>query len=275
MEENKYTPDALVRLPREELRRILEEELRKDTQQADDAFVRKLLTELQARGADPSFVDDDAVAAACEKFQAATEIKQTTPKYWYQHWMLKVASVVLVLGVLFFSLPAAAEAKNIPELLTWWSDSLFQFFRPGSKPNIEEYVYKTDHPGLQEIYDAVTEAGITVSIVPSKLSDEFKLEELQMLQLKEDISIHACLLSDHNRIIFTAITHSEQSMLQHEKKAESISVWNIAGIDHYVISNNNTFIITWITDNVECTITTDCPEEDVYKLICSIYTSED
>ena len=64
-------------------------------------------------------------------------------------------------------------------------------------------------------------------------------------------------------------------MLQHEKKAESVAVWNLAGVDHYVISNNNTWIITWVINNIECTITTDCPEEDVYRLIKSIYTSED
>lgn len=275
MEVNKYTPEALARLPREELRRMLTEELRKDTQQIDDAFVRLLLSELQARGVDTAFVDDNAVEAACEKFQVATEKKHTSQKHWYQSWLLKVASVVLVLGILFFSLPTAAEANNIPEVLTWWSDSLFQFFRPGSRPNIEEYVFKTDHPGLQEIHDAVTEAGITAPIVPSQLSGEFILEELQIFQFEEDSSVYACFVSERNQIAFTAITHSEQTMFQHEKKGENIVVWNVANIDHYVISNTDSFIVTWMIDNIECAINTDCPEEDVYSLIYSIYTSED
>ena len=276
MEVNKYTPEALARLPREELRRMLTEELRKDTQQIDDAFVRLLLAELQARGVDTAFVDDNAVEAACEEFRAVTDKKQNPKKPWHQSWMLKVASVVLVLGILFFSLPTAAEANNIPEVLTWWSNSLFQFFRPGEKPNIEEFEYKTDHPGLQQIYDAITEAGITEQIVPSSLSDEFKLTELKMLQMQGDISLHTRLISDSNKILFTAIAHSEQAMFQHEKKAENISVWNIANIDHYVISNNNNSIVTWVTENIECTISADCPEEDVYRLIYSIYyISED
>ena len=276
MEVNKYTPEALACLPREELRRMLVEEINKEPANTDDAFVRLLLAELQTRGANSAFVDDDAVEAACEKFQVATEKKHTFQKPWRQSWMLKVASVVLVLGVLFFSLPTAANAKNIPEVLTWWSDSLFQFFRPGSRPNIEEYVFKTNHPGLQEIYYAVTEIGITAPIVPSELSDNFRLTELKTFPSPEDASIYARLASGHNEILFTAITHSEQSMLQHEKKAENVSVWNIAGIDHYVLSNTDTFILTWIAENIECTITTDCPEEDVYRLIYSIYyLSED
>ena len=270
MEVNDYTPEALARLPREELRRMLAEELNKEPIKADDTLVRWLLAELQARGTDSAFADDDAIEAASEKFRLTTN---NPKKPWYQSWMLKVASLVLVLGILFFSLPTA-NAKNIPDVLTWWSDSLLQFFRPGSSPNIEEYVFKTDHPGLQEIHDAVTEAGITVPIVPSKLSDEFILNELQILQLEADTSVYACLASDHNQIVFTAITHSDQSMLQHEKRAENISIWNIADIDHYVISNTDSFIVTWMIDNIECAITTDCPEEDVYRLIKSIYTSE-
>ena len=275
MEVNNYTPEALARLPREELRRILAEELNKEPAKTDDTLVRSLLAELQARGNDSAFADNDAVESACEEFRAAANKKQHPQKPWYQSWMLKVASVVLVLGILFFSLPAATEAKNTSNVLTWWSDSLLQFFRPGSRPNIEEYVYKTDHPGLQQIYNEVVEAGITTPIVPSKLSIEFQLAELKLIPMQDDVSILSCLTSDHHQIVFTAITHSTQSLFQHEKKAENIAVWNIAGIEHYVISNTDMLIITWITDNIECTITTDCPEEDVYRLICSIYTSED
>ena len=248
MEVNKYIPEELTRLPREELRRMLAEELNKEPTQIDDVFVRLLLAELQARGVDSAFVDDNVVEAACEKFQVATEKKHTFKKPWYQSWMLKVASVVLVLGILFFALPQAAEAKNVPEVLTWWSDSLFQFFRPGQKPNIEEYEYKTDHPGLQQIYDAVTEVGITEQIVPSSLSDEFELLELKIAQMQDDISVYTILKSNSNKILFTAIAHSDQAMLQYEKKPESIAVWNIANIDHYVLSNTDTFIITWITE---------------------------
>ena len=275
MEVNKYTPEALARLPREELRRMLAEELNKEPPKADDVLVRLLLAELQARGNDSAFADTDAVEAACEKFRAENSKKQNPKKPYGQNWMIKVASVVLILGILFFTLPTAANAKNIPEVLSWWSDSLFQFFRPGSRPNIEEYVFKTNHPGLQEIHDAVTEAGITVPIVPSQLSDEFKLDELQILQLEEDTSIYACLTSEHNQVVLTAITHSTQSMFQHEKKEANIVVWNIADIDHYVIFNNQTLIVTWVTENIECSIAADCPEEDVYCLIYSIYTSED
>ena len=216
MQVNNHSQEALTRLPREELRRLLAEELNKEPADADDTLVRSLLAELESRGADPAFVEDDAVAEACEKFRTATQTKQFPPKRWYQSWMLKVASVLLVLAALFFALPQVAEAGETGDLLVWWSDSLLQLFRPGSKPNVEEYVFKTDHPGLQQLYDTVAEAGITAPIVPQKLSAEFQLTESEAFQLGEDITIYARLANDSDEIIFMAIVQNQESLLQHE-----------------------------------------------------------
>jgi hypothetical protein len=94
VEVNKYTPEELARLPREELRQMLAEELNKEPTKIDDVFVRSLLAELQARGNDSAFADNDTVEAACEEFRAVTSKKQTPKKPWYQNWMLKVASVI-------------------------------------------------------------------------------------------------------------------------------------------------------------------------------------
>lgn len=275
MQVNNHTQEALTRLPREELRRLLAEELNKEPTDADDALVRSLLAELQTRGADPAFVEDEAVVAACEKFRTATQSKQIPKKRWCQSWMLKVASVLLALVLIFFTLPQVAEAGKAGNILSWWSNSLFQLFRPGDKPNAEEYVYNTDHPGLQQIYDTVVGLGITEPIVPQQLSAEFQLTESEALQLGGDTTIYARFTSNRNEIIFVASVQSQQTLLQHEKRAESIAVWDLNGIDHYVISNTDTWVITWVADNIECTVTTDCPEEDVYRLIKSIYTLED
>jgi len=274
VEETKYTPEVLARLPRQELRRMLTEELRKDTQHIDDSFIRLLLTELQSRGSDPDCIDDDAVEAACEQFRQNTVPMQKPQRKWYQSWMLKVALVVLVLGILFFALPAAAEAGNVKNVLGWWTDSVFRVFTPGEKPVTRSLVFQTDHPGLQEVYDTVTGLGVTQQIVPQKLSKEFELSELKVFQMLDDTSIYACLIGADKEILFTIIVHSEQAMFQHEKTPEHVPVWDLAGVEHYVISNTKELIVTWVVDNIECSVTTDCPEEDVYDFIKSIYTSE-
>ena len=275
MEDNKDMQEVLGCLPREELRRMLKTELQKDTSSIDDTLVRQLLTELRSRGTDRAFTDDETVDAACQKFLAGTEATPTRRKHWYQSWMLKVASVILVLGGLFFSLSAAVQADPVRDVLGWWSDSVLQLLRPGEKPNVQEYVFTTDHPGLQQIYDAVTELGITEQIVPQKLSKEYELTEIKRLQFMGDESIFTRLISKDNEIMFTVIVHSGKNMLQYEKDANNVSIWELSGIEHYVISNKDEKTVSWVLDEIECTITTECPEEDVYKLVKSIYTLED
>lgn len=277
MEGNKtgYTPEALAQLSREELRRILAAELVKAAPEIDDDFVRLLLTESQKRGDDPTFTDDDAVEVACKKFQQDTETAQKPQKHWYQSWMVSAASVVLLLGILFFTLPGAAQADDLPEVLGWWSDSVFQFIRPGQKPNIEEYVYETGHPGLKQIYDAVSELGITSPTVPRWVPDGFELVELKKYQIAEVHSIYANFENNSTNILITVTNRDTKIALQHEKDESVVSIWDLGNVEHYVMSNESEWIITWVSEEYECIISADCAKEDVYRIIKSIYTSED
>lgn len=276
MEENKYTPEMLSSLPREALRRRLTEELRKPAAQADDALIRSLLAELRGRGTDPAFADDAAVETACEKFREDTETAQPTQKHWYQSWMLKAVSVVLVLGILFFALPGAAQADQLSEILSWWSDSAFQLFRPGEQPNTHTYEFKTDHPGLQQVYEAAAELGITDPVVPTWVPDGFELIELNSYPAFGNTTIYATFSSKDTDILITIIKYEDLSKtLQYEKNMENANFWDLGGTEHYILSNNGNHTVTWVKNGIECSIITGCPEEDVYQMIKSIYTSED
>lgn len=275
MEENKYTPEALNCLPWEELRRILSAELGKPTQQIDDGLVRLLLTQLQSRGIAPQFADDEAVEVACEKFQKDMGIlRKPSPKRWYPSWAVKVASVVLVLSLLVFGLPATTQANNIQKILTWWSDSAFRFIAPSKQISVQTHMYKTDHPGLQQVYDAVAELGITEPIVPSWIPEGYKLINLKTKEMCGDIVIDSRFESEGQIILFSIVFQGEEIAFQYEKDSEHVVVHESAGRNHYVLSNLDTWTIVWTTNGLECTIITDCSEEDVYKMINSIYTSE-
>ena len=275
MEKNNYTPEARSCLPREELRRILATELSKPTPEIDDGFVRLLLVELQSRGDDPVLTDDEAVESACKKFRRDTEAVQKYQKHWYQSWAIKAASVGLVLGLLFFSLPATTQANNIQDILTWWSDSAFRFFAPGKQVSMQTHTYQTDHPGLQQVYDAVTELGITEPIVPSWIPEGFELIESKTIPMPEDTLVDSLFEAENQSILITFIVRNEEISFQYEKDSENVIIHERAGQKHYILSNLETWTITWVTKEIECSIITDCPEEDVYRMINSIYTSED
>lgn len=269
-----HTSESLSSLSREELRQQLAAQLQKDTSEINVALVALLRKELESRDPDPAFSDDTAVEVACEKFRRNTETAQKTKKHRYRNRWIVAASVVLVMSLLFFTLPATAQARDIQGVLTWWSDSVFQLFVPGKTPNLHAQVHEFDHPGLQQLHNVVTEWGVTDPIVPSWIPDGFELVELEKSQMQENSSLYARFVYEEQVILFLITFCANETKFQHEKDTEPINSWNFSGTEHYVLSNINEHVVTWVTNDVECVITTDCEEEDVYRMIKSIYTSE-
>lgn len=276
MEENNtiHTSESLSRLSREELRQQLAAQLQKDASEINVTLVALLRKELESRDTDPAFSDDTAVEVACEKFRRDTETAQKTKKHRCRNRWIAAASVVLVMGLLFFTLPATAQARDIQGVLTWWSDSVFQLFVPGKTPNLHAQAHEFDHPGLQQLHNVVTEWGVTDPIVPSWIPDGFELVELETSQMQENSSLYARFVYEEKEILFLITFCANETTLQHEKDTEPINSWNFSGTEHYVLSNINEHVVTWVTNGVECVITTGCEEEDVYRMIKSIYTSE-
>ena len=45
----------------------------------------------------------------------------------------------------------------------------------------------------------------------------------------------------------------------------------INGVKHYVVSNLEENTVAWMINGVECSIVTDCRDEELLKLLISIY----
>lgn len=260
MEENNtiHTSESLSRLSREELRQQLAAQLQKNASEINVTLVALLRKELKSRDPDPALSDDTAVEFACEKFRRNTETAQKTKKHRYRNRWIAAASVVLVMGLLFFTLPATAQARDIQGVLTWWSDSVFQLFVPGKTPNLHAQVHERNHAGLQQIFNALTELGITDPVVPSWVPEGFTLVELKTNKANGDDSVVACLVNSDRSIFISVARHdNDATAFQHEKNGNGIiDIWDLSGNEHYVISNMEQLIVTWVTNGIECTITT-------------------
>lgn len=276
MNRENYSPEALSKLSREYLRGMLAAELRKEPAQLNGERIRALRQELARRGPDPALEDDAAVEAACGKFLEETYRAKLPRRSFCRSCLSVAACLVLLLGLLFFAIPKAAEADDLREVIGWWNDSVFRFIAPGSTPRTQEYVFKTDHPGLQQIYDEIADFGVDVPVVPTELSDEYELTELKILQMKEKVAINACLASGTKKYLISIVIHNERNNLWLEKNEENVLTWDFDGIEHSVISNTENCMVSWVVDRIECTIVTNVTncKEDVYYLIKSIYTSE-
>lgn len=262
--------EFVEQLTTQELDAMLQAELQKEN--IDDDLVRLILDVLESREMDyPVEYIPEAVEAA-QKLENIGP--RTTAKVKYPR-VLKAASILLVVGLLLFALPKAVHAENIFELLARWTDSVFEIFNP-AKPNDQpEYVFETDHPGLQQIYGAVVELGVTDPVVPMWIPDGYELTECKLVETPKKTGIHARLEHSASEFLIDIGIFNTDIAHVYNKDDSPIEEIEMFGITHFVFSNNKMCVAMWAVDNVECSIIIDCQEDDFYKILESIYVMED
>lgn len=271
MKENNvaYRREFLEKLSTAELDEMLQKELKQES--IDDDLVRVTLSILEEREMNWPVELNEEIAADVERFESSINIHhgaQTKAKW---HWTLKAASILLVVGLLLFVAPQVVHAENFFEMLARWTDSIFEFFDPKEKVEPLEYVFETDHSGLQQVYDIVVENGITNPVVPMRLPAGYELKTLQVIENPSDKFIVFEFTREESYILFNILVHSKETPFKYEKDTDGVMIIELGGVEHYVISNLEVQTATWINEGVECSIITNCQKEDLHSILKSIY----
>lgn len=266
--------EFLKELSTSELDRMLQAELRKET--IDDDLVRLVLSVLEEREKNYPVELNEEIAAAAEDFEGTMKTPRVVPTRKKLSPVLKAASILLVVGLLLFVVPQAAHADSFFDLLACWTESVFEFFNPTEERDEQpEYVFKTDHPGLQQIYDAVVEMGVTDPVVPMWVPEGYEIQDMYVLNQSTDATVYVEMTRDGEYMLFSMIIHDEEVLLTHEKDIRNVTILELGGVQHYVISNLEEHIVAWVIDGVECSLVTNCHKEELHSLLESIYITEE
>lgn len=260
----------LEQLSVQQLEEMLRQELNK--QQPEGDTVRQILAELRTR-TEPVDTQSPAVQAAVRKFKADEEAWQKRRRHQAcRKWLAGVLSAAAVLCVVLLAVPGAANAESIWERLARWTETVFAFF--SSEDDQSDDTYVTDHPGLQQVYDAVTELGITQPVVPTWLPEEYELSKLSVHQQPAKARIYAKFNAGTNLIAYTINENQDYAVTQYSKDEEGIETYENGGIIHYILRNGNRITAIWNTESIECSVCVEGQEEVLYQIIDSIYERE-
>ncbi|MBQ8358651.1 MAG: DUF4367 domain-containing protein [Oscillospiraceae bacterium] len=273
MRENKTCPyEGWKQLPTEELDQILQAELEKD--RPNEEVVLPVLHELEEREKDYPVEKTPDNLALIEKLKKHnTSSKQ--PK-WKHGWIAGIAAVAAVACVVVMALPRTVGAESIFDVLFRWTGSVFEFFTPeqdATNPSVE-YLFETDHPGLQQLYDKVTELGITDPVVPMWLPEGFGLSDLKASPAPGGSKVHGKFANDSNAGIVIIYRISADIKTSFEKEDSSVEVYDYADVSHFILENDDGLSATWTLDGVECLLNGNIAKEDLYTIIKSIYRGE-
>lgn len=262
LNKNAYLPGELEQLTTLQLEELLQTELHRA--EPDGELVRQLLRILEQRMQE---IDQPPLDAepAWKKYTAGRKKSK-------RKGLKALTAIAAVFLLVIFVLPQTANANNIVELVTRWSDSFLAFF---GQTDIEqtEYVFKTDNPGLQQVYDEVVDMGVTVPVVPMWLEEGYELKEIERATTVEKDKIHTVFQNGQNEIIFTVTLYATETAYMVHKDDPKPAEYECNGIIHDISYNSNVLFANWTRENIVCFMSVDC-HEDIYKILESIYTTE-
>ena len=190
------------------------------------------------------------------------------------NWIVSIAAVAAVLVLLIAAVPQAVGADSFWEVMIHLSDSILQFFAPGKepKPAESEYIFQTDNPGLQQLYDKVVELGITDPIVPTWLPKGYALKELKTIVGNDSQKLTAVYMQDGSEVVieFRFFDH-EIPAAQYEMQHGRSEMYESGRISHAITQNDNKWMAIWVRSGVECLVAVDLSKEDLCQIIASIY----
>ena len=273
MREIKTCPDQeWKQLPTEELDLILQAELEKEY--PDEEVVLPILQILEEREKDYPAEEPPEVLAMLEKLNNSTTPSKQSRKR--RGWVAGIAAVAAVACIVVMALPRTVGAESIFDVLFRWTNSVFEFFSPeqdATNPPVE-YLFETDNPGLQQLYDKVTELGVTDPVVPMWLPEGFELLSLKEIPLRENGYKVDAVFKSNDKFISVSYRISSDITTKFEKKDSAVELFESGGTSHFVLENDGKLSVTWAIDGVECSMNTNIAKEDVYTTIISIYRSE-
>ena len=257
----------LEKLSTEQLDEMLQTELQEES--VDENAVRVILRVLREREAGLRVEVDEAAQKAWAQYSKEQSVTQPAGKWG---WARRAAAVAAILAVVLLIAPTTANAERIYGMLTRWTDSIFEFFDPSDKDtNSVEYEFRTDHAGLQQVYDTVVELGVTDPVVPMWIPEEYELTEIKKIDTPRKKFLSVNFYNGHKHLVYELDLYDENASRVYPKDEENVEHYEYAGVTHQAIRNFDLWTVIWSRGPVECFITVDCQEDILQRILQSIY----
>lgn len=266
---------ALERLPTCTLDKLLQGELKKDIPNGD--LVRDIFRVLEEREKNYPMDLTPPVQAALDRFASEDQRRTERRKPTARSWVMRAASMAAILCIMLsMVLPQPARAETWWEKLSRWTSEAFELFSSTEETEAHsDYVFKTDNPGLQEVYDAVVALGITEPVVPMWLPDGYELEECVLTETAAKKGVSARFHSDGDALIYKTNLYDNNIWHEYQKDDNTISVYETFGVKFTIIQNNGRWVVIWGMAELESSLSAVCDENTVFKIIDSIFILEE
>lgn len=259
-------------LSSDRLRALLDAETEKAV--PDDDIVLAILHILEDRESEdllPASTKEEAAWKLYRKRVRARKWKQ--PRRWTG--LANAAALLLVVGLLFTVVPQEAGAESLWDVLVRWTHNAVDFLNPTENKIKSPFVFETDNPAMQQIYDEAVKMGIEQPLIPTWFPEEYVLDKIEILNSPKENCIFVRLISDPEVAIFQVCITEKDILHGYFGEEEWYQQFEREGAKYKTIRNNDRWTAVWIIDNkIEYSVALDCQEETLLRILDSIYVME-
>ena len=266
--------DMLGQLPTEQLDQMLRLELKKE--QPDQNSVRLILDVLEAREKDYPVDSGPQAEAAWARYRQRIAEEMPRPVRW-PRWVGTAAAAAMLVLVLLAIVPQQAQADGFLGMLSRWKRDFLEFVTPDMRISELDNGYETDHPGLQQVYDAAVAMGIEDPILPQWMEEERVLEMCKETETSSVEKLSTLFAAGDNKAVLfiTRYKYTEYHFSYKDEKYTRAEEKNGVKID--ITQNNGKWVAIWSrTDEpeIEYSLAIDCSEDTFQRILDSIYVME-
>lgn len=241
---------------------------------SDPDVITAILAVLQDREKDMPLTLTENEKAAWQKYLSRRASVSAKPAKRYG-WVLRAACIVAILSVGLVVFSARANADGFWNRIVRWTDSVIEFFSPEQTEDLAgEYIFQTDNPGLQQVYDAVTRMGVKRPIVPMWIPEGYELVQCKEVNTRKKITVMAAFQKRESILNYSATVYLEDTANWYQKDETEIRTIEIENVKFHITRNNNMWVIIWTAENIECFLSVDCREEELFRILYSIFDKE-
>ncbi|MBQ6852080.1 MAG: hypothetical protein IJO04_03520 [Oscillospiraceae bacterium] len=266
--------DELRNMPTAQVRELLREEAR--AEEPDGDLIRLLTDTLEEREQRPQSKELTAgEEAVWARYKSSKEEAVRRRSGKLKRRIVQAVAAAAAACILLFAVPRAANASNFFEMIARWTEDLFELFNSeGQRGSKAEYIFQTDNEDLRQVYDAVVRIGVTDPAVPMWLPESCKLIEVKETPAPKRSRVHARFSNGVREATVTVDFYGAEIAYDILKDKEIYSDYEYNGTVHHIIKNEDVWTVIWTTDTMVAYIIIECPEDTLYQIIDSIYTTE-
>lgn len=243
-----------------------------------DDFARteseEALQELREHGDDPAYAVSSDLD--CRNLKVISRCCAKKRKHTAQLKTGLVAAIIIICFIAAMTLPVAGYA-NLFQMVGCWSAEQFEFkaLFPESQNipanNSGESAVTTG----ADLRSILIQNHIDENVLPKRIPEGFELlEDISVYEFggTKNLEIDAFYVNGEKTYTVSVIRHNTLPYdTVYEKDDGEVEIYVAGGIEHYIFSNLSFYTAAWCVDNLECSISTNLPKEDLLRDIDSIY----